>query len=534
MGHKTMLLSIPVILGSTLSGYSEKKVERPNVIIILTDDMGYSDIGCYGGEIPTPNIDKLAKNGIRFKNFHNTSRSCPTRASLITGLYQHQTGIGMMTTEGGSNFDFGVDGYRGYLNKNCVTIAEVLKEAGYHTYMTGKWHLGSDTYDKRPLQRGFDKFYGSYQGAFSYFDPKGIRCLIDGNDTIKAPEEFYSTDTFTDKAIGYIDENKGDNQPFFLYLAYNAPHWPLHAKDEDIQKFVGKYMKGWDKLRQERFERQIKIGLFDKGVKLSPRDERVREWAEVSDDQKALSDYRMAVYAAQLYCVDYNIGKLVEYLKRTKQLDNTLIMFLSDNGACAEPYQEFGGGQQSDINNPELSGAISYGIGWANLSNTPFRLYKNNATEGGIATPFIAHWPTKIKSQKNRFTEISGHILNIMPTIIEATGAKYPKSYNGNVVQPLEGYSLLPAFFTGKQEFMGYRFFEHSYNCAVIKGDWKAISRIDTDKWYLYNLKRDKTELHDVSELYPDVLSDLSSKWNEWSARCKVVPKGKRTKNSYD
>lgn len=256
---KKSLLLAPVCLAGITLAQSDN---RPNIILVLTDDMGYSDIGCYGGEIPTPNIDKLAQNGLRFSHFYNTSRSCPTRASLITGLYQHQTGIGMMTTEAGSNFDFGVEGYRGYLNKKCVTIAEVLGSSGYHTYMTGKWHLGSDTLYKRPLQRGFEEFFGSYQGAFSYFDPKGTRCLINGADTVSAPEGFYSTDAFTNQAISYIHKNR-DGKPFFLYLAFNAPHWPLHAKEADIQKFVGKYMKGWDKLREARLKKQKKLGLFD-------------------------------------------------------------------------------------------------------------------------------------------------------------------------------------------------------------------------------------------------------------------------------
>ncbi|MFV0390907.1 MAG: arylsulfatase [Paludibacteraceae bacterium] len=532
MKLKVSSLNFSIFCGF-ISSTSISHAERPNVIILLADDMGYSDIGCYGGEIPSPNIDKLAENGIRFRNFYNTSRSCPTRASLLTGLYQHQTGVGMMTTEAGNDFNFGVDGYRGFLNKNCVTIAEVLKEAGYHTYMTGKWHLGSDTYDKRPLQRGFDKFYGSYQGAFSYFDPKGNRCLIDGADTINAPKGFYSTDVFTDKAIDFIDSRK-DEEPFFLYLAYNAPHWPLQAKEEDIEKFVGKYKRGWDVLRQERFRRQQKLGIFDKRTKLSERDERVRPWEFVDETQKNESDYRMAVYAAQVYAVDYNVGKLITYLSETNQLDNTLILFLSDNGACAEPYHEFGGGKQAEINDPNKSGAISYGIGWANLSSTPFRLYKNNATEGGIMTPFIAHWPAKIKSQKGKLTKVTGHILNIMPTILEATGVSYPQDYKGNKIQPLEDVSLLPTLTAGKQATLEYHFFEHSNNCAVIKDDWKAISRVGSNKWQLYNLKNDRTETNDVANLYPHIVDDLSEQWQEWAIRCNVLPKGTRTKNSYD
>jgi len=534
MKKKQISLHSIGLLSCIIPAVYAQKDTRPNIIIVLADDMGYSDIGCYGSEIPTPNIDRLAENGLRFRHFYNTSRSCPTRASLLTGLYQHQTGIGMMTTEAGNNFDFGVDGYRGYLNKNCVTIAEALKGAGYHTYMAGKWHLGSDSLYKRPLQRGFDEYFGSYAGAFSYFDPQGPRCLIDGADTIRAPKGFYTTDAFTDRAIQDIDKNK-DGRPFFLYLAFNAPHWPLQAKEDDIQKFAGKYMQGWDKLRESRFRKQVELGLFDKNTELSPRDERVRAWDDVSEEQKVKSDYRMAVYAAQVYAIDRNVGKLINYLEKNGQLDNTLIFFLSDNGACAEPYKEFGGGLQTEINDPEKSGSISYGIGWANLSNTPFRLYKNNPTEGGIATPFIAHWPAKIKSEKGKFTDVRGHILNIMPTILEATGATYPKEYQGYKIQPLEGVSLLPTLLGDEQKTAGYQFFfEHSYNCAVIKGKWKAISKIGSDTWQLYDLETDRTELHDLSTKYPDVVADLSVRWQDWAVRCKVLPKGQRTKNSYD
>ena len=534
MKNKIISLHSVGLLSCFISAVYAQKDMRPNIIIILADDMGYSDIGCYGSEIPTPNIDRLADNGIRFRHFYNTSRSCPTRASLLTGLYQHQTGVGMMTTEAGNNFDFGVDGYRGYLNRNCVTIAEVLKAAGYHTYMTGKWHLGSDTLYKRPLQRGFEEYFGSYAGAFSYFAPQMPRGLIDGADTIQAPKGFYSTDAFGDRAIQDIDKNRGDGRPFFLYLAFNAPHWPLQAQDSDIQKFVGKYLPGWDKLREERLKKQIQLGLFDKNTVLSPRDNRVRPWDEVSEEQKEKSNYRMAVYAAQVYAIDRNVGKLTDYLKKTNQIDNTLIIFLSDNGACAEPYQEFGGGLQTAINDPSQSGAISYGIGWANLSNTPFRLYKNNPTEGGIATPFIAQWPDKIKSEKGKFTDVRGHILDIMPTILDVTGAIYPKEYQGYTIQPFEGVSLLPTLLGNEQTIDGYQFFEHSYNCAVIKGKWKVISRIGTEVWQLYDLETDRTELHDLSAQYPDVVADMASRWKDWAIRCKVLPKGVRTKNSYD
>lgn len=508
--------------------------QKPNIILIIVDDMGYSDIGCYGGEIPTPNIDRLAKKGIRFTQFYNASRCCPTRASLLTGLYQHQTGIGHMTSEGPFDFDYGVDGYRGILNRNCVTIAEVLKTEGYHSYMTGKWHLGSATMDNKPLQRGFEKFYGHIRGAFNYFQPQSEGLML-GNEQLTKPDpaKYYSTDAFTDYAINFIEE-KEDNNPFFLYIAYNAPHWPLHAKQEDVNKFLGKYMEGWDILRQKRFERQVKMGLFDASLGVSPRDENVRPWSKLDEDQKSQSDLRMAVYAAQVYSVDYNIGKLLKVLENKKILNNTLIMFLSDNGASAEPYNEFGGGDISEVNNPEVAGNKSVGRGWANLSNTPFRMYKNTPTEGGIATPFIAHWPNGIsKRLEGTFYRDQSHIIDVMPTVIDITGAEYPKSYKNNLIYDTKGISLVPAFKSKKRNQHEYIFFEHENNCAVRHGDWKIISKFGKFEWELYNLKTDRNELNNVANKHPELVKKMADEWRKWALANKVIPKGNSENKGY-
>ena len=309
-----------VIASCSISSTPDDKIvtECPNIVLILADDMGFSDIGCYGSEITTPNIDALAADGIRFTQFYNTARCCPTRASLMTGLHPHQTGIGHMTNPptNPNRYNGWEEAYQGYLNRNCVTVAEVLKDAGYHTYMTGKWHLGYHDKSRWPLQRGFEKYYGCIPGACSYFWPHGDRGLTYMNEHVPAPDstKYYTTDAFTDYAIQFIDEQEDEN-PFFLYLAYNAPHWPLHAKQEDIEKFVGKYMNGWDEARKNRLKKQIELGLFNDEMKLSERDSRVRAWEEVPDSQKVLSDYRMAVYAAQVFCLDYNVGKLVDKLK---------------------------------------------------------------------------------------------------------------------------------------------------------------------------------------------------------------------------
>ncbi|PWJ37998.1 arylsulfatase [Sediminitomix flava] len=510
------------------SVYAQKD-ERPNIILILADDMGYSDIGCYGGEIPTPNLDALADNGILLSSFYNTARCCPTRASLMTGLFPHQTGIGQMTNspKGDTFKDWGTEGYIGYLNKNCVTIAEVLKESGYSTYMTGKWHLGYHDKSRWPLQRGFDKFYGSISGATSYFYPNGKRPVMYMNEVLPPPDSttYYTTDAFTDYAIQFIDEHESDN-PFFLYLAYTAPHWPLHAKDEDIKKFVGKFTKGWDQLRKERFERMVKMGLMDKKWGLSERDHRVRAWEEVDDKQQVRSDYRMAVYAAQVFCMDYNIGKVVEKLKTDDELDNTLILFLSDNGACAEPYQEFGGKPDSFINKATFSGAVSYGISWSNLSNTPFHEYKVKTYEGGISTPLIAHWPAKFKKRKGKIVHQPHYLIDIMPTILEASEARYPKNYHqGNNIHNLEGISLLPLLSKGKGDAHEYMFWEHQSNCAVRKGDWKAIKKLNDKEWQLFNLKKDRIESDNCAKRYPEIVEDLAQNWEKWAKTHYVLPK---------
>ena len=496
---------------------------RPNIIVILVDDMGYSDLGCYGGEIPTPNLDQMASDGVRFTQFYNTARCCPTRASLMTGLHPHQTGIGYMTnTPKGMTHDQGVEGYRGFLNRKCVTIGEVLKEAGYHTYISGKWHLGIHGKEKWPLQRGFERYYGIIHGACDYFRPNGDRGLTYGNESIEPEgDNYYSTDAFTDYAIRFLREQK-DEKPFFLYLAYNAPHWPLHAKKEDVEKFVVKYMKGWDHLRTERHRKQLEIGLLEEKWKLSPRG--ARAWEKLSDEKKKEMDLRMAVFAAQVHCMDANVGRLVSDLKKMDKLDNTLIFFLSDNGGCAEGG-ELGGGDRDMINKSCDSIFISYGKAWANASNTPFRRYKHFVHEGGISTPLIIHWPEKMKAQKGSFFRKPAYLIDLMPTIIEAANAEYPTEYNGNKIQPLEGKSLMPVIEDRQWAGHKYMYWEHEGNCAVRKGHWKAIQKFGKNNWELYNIEQDRTELHDLAKKKPELVKRLSEKWHQWACTHKVIPK---------
>lgn len=502
---------------------------KPNIIVIMLDDMGYSDIGCFGSEIPTPNIDRLAERGVRYTNFYNTGRSCPSRASLLTGLYSHQAGIGGMSEDGEdmnrekSKMDHGVYGYRGALNRDCVTFAEVLKTEGYHTYMTGKWHVGLIGQEKWPLQRGFDRFYGILAGATSYFRPSGERGLTLDNEQLPPPEsEYYTTDAFTDKALEFIDSHEDDN-PFFLYLAYNAPHWPLHAKQSDIDKFIGKYDVGWEAIRQARYDKMVKLGIIDKNWGLAEWEN--RSWSELTARQRKESAYRMAVYGAQISCVDQNVGKLISYLEKSGKFDNTLIIFFTDNGACAENYSESGGGAFGQINNPEKSGVISYGKPWAQVSNTPFRKYKVRAYEGGISTAFIMSWPEKLSEYNGEIRRNTCFLPDIMATLVDVSGATYPQTFHsGNRIQPMVGKSMIPTVYDPKAEIHEYIYGEHESNCYVRWKQWKAVKDIDGLHWELYDIEADRSERNDLSAKYPQILYDLQEKWLEWAEKTYVKP----------
>jgi len=525
-----------------------RKLKRPNIVLIMSDDMGFSDIGCYGGEINTPNLDKLAANGLRFTQFYNTARCCPTRASLMSGLYQHQAGVGHMMG------DRGYEGYRGDLSNRCVTIAEVLKSAGYGTYMAGKWHLTPHTrpgtsQHNWPCQRGFDRFFGTIHGAGSYYDPNSL--ALD-NKLIVPWKDFYYTDAISDYASKFIREHKGDN-PFFLYVAFTAAHWPMHAKPEDIAKYKGRYSKGWDALRRERHERMKKMGLVDPKWPLTPRDPGVPAWED--EPMKAWNERRMEVYAAMVDCMDQGIGRIVKTLKEKGQLDNTLIFFLQDNGGCAEEYGSRGpvkpdpskpvelkpmGADELQLNmqpkvtrdgRPVRTGKgvmpgpadtyIAYGKGWANASNTPFRLYKHWVHEGGISTPLIVHWPARVRAGGQLRTQ-PGHLIDIMATSVDVSGAEYPTEYRGNRIIPMQGRSLVPAFDNKPIQRDEGLFWEHEGNRAVRKGDWKLVSRYP-GKWELYNMKQDRTEMNDLFEKRPEIAKELVKLYNDWAGRSFVV-----------
>ncbi len=520
---------------------TEPSGKRPNIILILADDMGFSDIGCYGSEIHTPNLDQLAGQGIRFTQMYNFARCCPSRAALLTGLYPHQAGVGHMV------INLGTPAYQGYLREDCATIAESLQASGYRTCLSGKWHVGGfwkrrpehqhlwtfgDPTRPLPTDRGFERFFGNPAGGGSYFNP---RPLIDQDRIITPQPGFYGTDDYTEQGIRMIEESVTEGKPFFLHLCYNAPHWPLHALPEDIARYQGKYRKGWDVLRTERHEKLKGMGLLDKRWLISPRDEHAPAWDTVKD--KDWEDARMAVYAAQVDRMDQNIGRLVDRLRELGVYENTMIVFLSDNGGCAEYLRENGqlerewpvtleGLPVRAGNIPGLMpGAadtfMSYDLPWANASNSPFRLFKHWVHEGGIATPLIVSFPERIKS--SAVIHQPCLVIDIAATILDVAGAAPLTERNGKPLQPLEGESFADLF-TGKSwQRQQSLFWEHEGNRAVRHENWKLVSKYPGD-WELYDMEQDRTELNDMSSRYPDLVRKLSGWYSDWAARCEVLP----------
>lgn len=518
--------------------------QRPDIVLILNDDMGFSDLGCYGGEVMTPVLDRLAAQGLRFSQFYNTARCSPSRASLLTGLHPHQTGIGILT------YDSGPEGYAGNLNHRCVTIAQALKAGGYRTYMSGKWHVSSnlrEPTDSWPMQRGFDAFYGTIIGAGSFYDPN---TLTRGNTNVEHEARepgFFYTDAISDQAAAYIREHHAQHpgEPFFEYVAYTAPHWPLHAHDEDIAKYKGRFDAGWDQLREERLDRLVKSGMLQSFWKLSGRDPSQPPWTEA--EQKGWLLRCMEVYAAQIDRMDQGIGRIVQALEETGRLENTLIIFLADNGACAEDIPEGVSieelvdklmiarehtrtGEPVHIgNNPSIMPGPentyqSYGTAWANLSNTPFRLYKHWIHEGGISTPLIMHWPRGI-TERGAIRHTPGYLPDIMATLLDVTGLPYPEQWEGRPIAPLEGHSLKPALHAELPE-RPPMFWEHEGNCAVRIGRWKLVRKYP-GPWELYDLQADRTELHDLAAQQPERVREMAAQYEAWAQRCGVLPRDK-------
>lgn len=536
------------VLAVLLVANSALAAEKPNILVILADDLGYSDLGCYGGEIDTPNIDRLASGGVRFTQLYNSARCCPSRASLMTGLYPSQAGIGDFTTDKPSPTRG--PGYLGRLNDDCVTIAEVLKPVGYRCYYVGKWHMHPAT---GPIKRGFDEFYGFTRGhSHDQYDADYYIRLPEGRaKEIDPPaEQFYATDVFNRYALEFIRQGRETKQPWFLYLAHSSPHFPVQAPAERADKYEATYLRGWDVLREERYVRMQQLGLIDGDHwKLTPRSivpvdrddiangysgQMNPAWTSLDEDRRRDLARRMAVFAAMVEAVDRGVGQIVDLLKTTNQLDNTLILLLSDNGACYE-WGPFGfdgtsrrgttilrtGKELRDIGGRGTH--QSYGSAWANLGNTPLRLYKHFTHEGGISTPFIAHWPSGIGTP-DRWVRTPAHVMDVLPTIVAAADAQYPTTHNGHPVTPVEGTSLLPAM---RGEEMPERTigFDHQAAHALRKGDWKLVwsKRMPYEiKWELYNLAEDRCETNDLAEKFPKRVKAMAAEWEEWARRVNV------------
>lgn len=546
--HRLLLLGLIVLapLGAA---------ERPNILLILSDDMGYSDLGCYGGEIATPNLDALAAGGLRFTQFYNATRCCPSRASLLTGLYPHQAGMGFMVRR------LEPPGYRGDLSHEAVTLAEVLRAGGYRTGMMGKWHI-ANSHTMRdvanwPVQRGFERFYGTLRGFGSFYDPETLTrqntFITPENDPEYRPAQYYYTDAISDNAVAFLRETAKGRDPFFLYVAYTAAHWPLQAPAEKIAKYRGKYDAGYDAVRRARVERLRRLGLMDARWEAAPT---IGRWDEVQD--KAWEARCMETYAAMIDTMDEGIGRMVAQLKRDGRYENTLVFFLHDNGACAErngrqPVKEPAPANLRPMRPDELqtkstppmqtrdgrwvrSGPgvmagpadtyIGYGEAWANVANTPFREYKHWVHEGGISTPLIVHWPAGLApARRGQFATQPGHLIDFMATCVEVAGATYPAMFNGRKIKPTEGVSLVPALAGRPLARTAPLFWEHESNRAVRAGNWKLVAMEDRP-WELYDLTADRTEAHDLAAQQPAKVKELAAAWDAWAQRADVLPLG--------
>ncbi len=546
----TLLLSGSIALAA---------VTRPNIVLIMADDVGYSDLGCFGGSAATPNLDALAAKGLRFTQFYNTSRCCPTRASLLTGLYPHQAGIGHMNWA-----DNGHDGYRGNLSPRTMTIPEVLKAGGYRTYICGKWHVtrfaepDSDR-SQWPMQRGFEKFYGTLKGSGSFFDPISLcrqnTFITPENDPEYRPQEYYYTDAISDNAVKFLQEHEKESpsQPFFMYVAYTAAHWPMQALERDIAKYKGKFDGGYEPERQARMKRLQELGLMAPKWNPAPT---VGDWGRADQKWEARC---MEVFCAMLDNMDQGIGRIVNELKRTGRFDNTVILFLQDNGGCAEDtgrrapsaakkakkklqpmrpdeLQMIAQPQQTRDGRPVRRGPgvmpggadtfVAYGENWANVSNTPFREYKHWVHEGGISTPLIVHWPVGIPNQRQgKFEAQPAHLIDLMATCVELSGASYPTEVKGQKLSPMEGVSLVPALSGKNLARQAPLCWEHESNRAIRDGKWKLVAKAD-QPWELYDMEADRTEMHDLAGAQPDKVKELAGKWDAWAERANVLPLG--------
>jgi len=514
----TLLLVIVVSAEETSAN------ERPNFLVIVADDLGFSDLGCYGGEINTPNLDRLAGQGTRFTRFYTTSRCCPSRAALLTGQYPHAVGLGHMTQ------DLQRPGYRGRVTPGVPTIAQVLEPLGYQSYIAGKWHLGTDD----PTAHGFREFYGTLVSAKTFWEADHFTRLPADRKRIEYPEgTFYATDAVTDHAMQFLEiAQSNQDQPWFLYLAYNAPHFPLQAPQEDIARYADRYHVGWDVIRDERLTRMKKLGIVPAEMQLTFRSPYANygetktglnpAWADVPEERRADLARRMAIYAAMVDRMDQQIGRVIDHLEQSDQLNNTVIVFLSDNGACAEwdPYGFDISSSPSNIlhRGEELDqmgtpGTFhSVGSGWANASNTPFRMYKHYVHEGGITSPFIIVDPRN-PTDGGQISDVQLHLIDILPTLVTAAGGTVDDRYPG---QSLQNYVKS----TNVERPL---FFEHEGNRAIHAGRWKLVA-FRGRPWELYDMQRDRIERNNLVRVHPEIAADLEQQWNIWAEANNVTP----------
>lgn len=501
---KNLLLLCLLLLCCGLQ--SSKSAERPNILIVLTDDMGFSDLGCFGGEIETPHLDALAGGGLRFTEFYNTARCWPTRATMLSGRYSDK------------------------LQGSQVTIAEVLKAAGYQTGLVGKWHLGMNPKKDGPIQRGFDDFYGTMTGAGSFWDP----FTLTRNTQATKPDgdDYYYTDKIGSEAVRQIETFAKSDQPFFQYVAFTAAHWPLHAPEKTIQKYLKRYEGGWEVMRADRYARMLKMGIIDKERwPLPDRENRVQRWDGIEHREWHIRN--QAIYAAMVDHMDQAVGKIVNSLKRTHQFENTLIIYFHDNGACSEHLGGNGWNTANNIlakakkeglkvavgdhYNVPMGGPLTYGsVGhnWAHSQNTPMRRYKANVHNGGACTPAIMHWPAGLKTKPGSITSERGHVIDMMATCMELGGATYPKEHNGQKIAPHESHSLVPVI-SGKSNDREHPYlFNHAGTHAVVKGDYKIVRERGNRPWALYNLAENRTETINLADKHPGIVKQLATVWD--------------------
>jgi arylsulfatase A-like enzyme len=501
----------------------ESKAARPNIVVILADDLGFSDLSCYGSEIPTPRIDGLAARGVRFSAFYNNGRCCPSRASLLTGRYPHQVGVGAMVDGYAKWIRDAADrrSYQDRLSPDSPTVVELLRSAGYRTIMCGKWHLGYRP-EEWPVGRGFDRSFVLLPGAMNYFGgpTQGPRApmALDDKPFVPPQDGFYATDAFTDRAIEFLREERPKGHPFFLYLAYNAPHWPLQAPPEEIEPHRGKYDAGWQAVREARHRRMRKLKIMEPVTSMAPMDRgKVNAWGRLTGDERSEWALRMSVFAAMVTRMDRNVGRLIDELSRLGVADDTLVLFVSDNGGAAEDPQR----GEPDAALGTRDSFQGYARPWATVSNTPWRLHKVTAYEGGISTPAIARWPAEIPaSAQGSIVHGPAHLMDLMPTFLEVAGQAYAETEN----RRLEGRSILNMIKGQAGPNDRTLCWEHEGNRAIRKGKWKLVMLADARGWELFDIENDRIESSDLAQAHPQIVLELAAEYDRWAERCGVAP----------